>query len=116
MEWSLSSFNLLFLNLLFFSSKLLFLFLLSEQSIYIELSSAFSSLIELIPKICFLFFGLVGFNNFGCSITRQDFLSEINLILLNKSFSLGLVGCPKKSSGKIFFVGTLYYINIKVFY
>ena len=79
---------------------------------YIELSSAFSSLMEFIPKICFLFFGLVGFNNFGCSMTRHDFLSDINFMLLNKSFSLGLVGCPKKSSGKIFFVGTLYYVKI----
>jgi hypothetical protein len=94
----------------------MFLFLFSEQSIYIELSSAFSSLIEFIPKICFLFFGLVGFNNLGCSITRHDFLSDINFMLLNKSFSLGLVGCPKKSSGKIFFVGTLYYVKIVIDY
>ena len=112
-EWSRSSFNLLFLNLLFFSSMLLFLVLFSVKSDKIRLSSAFSSLIELIPKICFLFFGLVGFNNLGCSITRFDLLSEINFMLLNISFSRGLLGWAKKSSGNIFLVGILYFIILK---
>ena len=69
-------------------------------------------MIELIPKICFLFFGLVGFNNFGCSITRHDFFSGINFILLNKFLSQGLLGWAKKSSGNIFLEGTLYYIKL----
>ena len=46
-------------------------------------------------------------------MTRDVLLSEINLILLNISFSLGLLGCAKKSSGNIFFVGTLYFIYLK---
>ena len=46
-------------------------------------------------------------------MTRDDLLSEINLILLNNSFSFELLGCAKKSSGNIFFVGTLYFIYLK---
>ena len=45
-------------------------------------------------------------------MTRDDLLSEINLILLNISFSLGLLGCAKKSSGNIFLEGTLYCIKL----
>ena len=45
-------------------------------------------------------------------MTLHEVLSDINFMLLNKSFSLGLFGWPKKSSGKIFFVAKLYYINI----
>ena len=45
-------------------------------------------------------------------MTLHEVLSDINFMLLNKSFSLGLFGWPKKSSGKIFFVAKLYYINM----
>ncbi len=60
---------------------------------------------ELIPKICFLFLGLKGFNNLGCSVTRELFLSETTFKFVKISFVL--FGSPKKSSGNIFFDGLL---------
>jgi hypothetical protein len=69
------------------------------------LSSAISSFIEFIPIKSFLFLGLRGFNNFGCSETRELFLSEVIFKFVKISFVL--FGWPKKSSGKIFFDGLL---------
>ena len=100
-ECSLSSFELLFSNLLSISPKFIF----SQQSLKVRLSSPFSSFIEFIPIILFLFFGLKGFNNFGWSVTREFFLSETIFKFVNISFVL--LGRPKKSSGKIFVDGLL---------
>ena len=103
-EWSLSSLELLFSNLLFLNSISLNV-IFSQQSLKVRLSSPFSSFIELIPMILFLFFGLRGFNNFGWSVTRAFFLSETFFKLVKISFVL--LGRPKKSSGNIFFEGLL---------
>ena len=78
----------------------------SQQSLNVKLSSIFSSFIEFIPIILFLFFGLKGFNNFGWSVTREFFLSETIFKFAEMSFVL--VGRQKKSSGNIFFEGILW--------
>ena len=70
---------------------------MSVQSRNVILSSPFSSFIEFIPKNWFLLLGLKGFNNFGCSVKREFFLSEIIF-----KWSFVLFGRSKKSSGNIF--------------
>jgi hypothetical protein len=77
----------------------------SEHSRHVILSSPFSSFIEFIPIYCFLFFGLKGFNNFGCSVILEFLLSEVIFKLVKISFVL--LGRPKKSSGNIFLEGLL---------
>ena len=59
------------------------------------------------PVNSFLFLGLKGFNNLGCSIIRAFFLSEDDILKFEK-MSFELLGSPKKSSGNIFFDGFLY--------
>ena len=105
-EWSLSSLELLFSNLLFLNSISLNV-IFSQQSLKVKLSSPFSSFIEFIPIILFLFLGLKGFNNFGWSVTREFFLSETIFKFVKMSFVL--LGRPKKSSGNIFLEGLLWY-------
>lgn len=108
-ECSPSSFGLCALIFEFWNFS--FFLLLSRHE---TLSSAFSSLIEWIKKFCLLLTGLRGFNNLGCSITLEFFLSDINFIFEN--ISLELFGWPKKSSGNIFLVGYLYnYYNHSYF-
>ena len=92
--------ELLFSNLLFLNSISLNV-IFSQQSLKVILSSPFSSFIEFIPIILFLFFGLKGFNSFGWSLTREFFLSETIFKFIKISFVL--LGRPKKSSGNIFF-------------
>ena len=104
-EWSLSSLDLLFSILLFLNSISLNV-IFSQQSLKVKLSSPFSSFIEFIPIILFLFLGLKGFNNFGCAVIREFFLSET--IFKFVKISLVLLGRPKKSSGNIFLEGILW--------
>ena len=104
-EWSLSSLDLLFSILLFLNSISLNV-IFSQQSLKVKLSSPFSSFIEFIPIILFLFLGLKGFNNFGWAVVREFFLSET--IFKFVKISLVLLGRPKKSSGNIFLEGILW--------